>query len=59
MANMMIGTGTANGTYSGQVSADHSPAVPGTPTSDIFPDSVVSPIILSQSPPGGDWLSIM
>lgn len=51
---MVIGTGTANATYSGQVSGGQSPAVPGTPTSENFPDSVVHPVpIVPVLPAGG------
>lgn len=50
---MMIGTGTANASYSRQVSGGRSPAVPGTPTSENFPDSVVHPYPIVPVPPAG------
>ena len=42
---MEIGTGTANGSRSGQTFAGITSAVPVTPTSDNFPDSVVGPLL--------------
>jgi len=50
---MVIGTGTANASYSGQVSGGQSPAVPGSSTSSSFPDSVVHPVPIVPVPPAG------
>lgn len=50
---MMIGTGPANATYPGQIFGGQSPAGPGSPSSDNFPDSVVGPIVSVPVLPAG------